>query len=82
METGSLVQALSTIAQSPMETDRAISPEAACASLAPTPVSPCSTTAKEEAKPTKAVSRPMKSACGEKSRSMRDDDQGWRMGVR
>ncbi|MCY1241060.1 hypothetical protein D9M72_539430 [compost metagenome] len=70
MLTGSRVMALMTIAQTPMEIDNAISPEAACASLAPTPVRPCNTTAKELAKPTKAISRPMKRLWGEKSRNM------------
>ena len=62
METGRRVATLSTMAQTPIDTESAISPEAACASVAPTPVRPCSTTAKELAKPTKAVSRPMNRA--------------------
>ena len=42
----------------PIVIDSAINPEAACASVAPTAVSPLRITAKDEAKPTKAVMIP------------------------
>jgi hypothetical protein len=58
--TGSRVERLMTIAQTPREIESAIRPEAAWASLAPTPARPWRMTAKELAKPTKAVSMPMK----------------------
>jgi hypothetical protein len=67
---GSRVIAERTMAQRPTETDSAISPDAASKSVAPTPFSPCSTTAKELAKPTKAVSRPMNRLWRENSFSM------------
>src|SRR5690606_7887553 len=70
IETGSRVQALSTMAHTPIETESAINPEAASKSLAPTPFNPCSTTAKELAKPTKAVRQPMKKLWAERSLSM------------
>ena len=49
---------LSTTPASPMAIASAIRPEAACASFAPAASRPRSTTAKELAKPTKAVTRP------------------------
>jgi hypothetical protein len=41
-------------------TQRARRPEAACAGVAPAAVSPCSTMAKDEAKPTTAARKPAK----------------------
>ncbi len=55
---------------SPIAMASAVRPEAACAAVAPTAVSPWRTTAKEDAKPTKAASSPAKSACAEKEESM------------
>ena len=61
--TGSRSRSESRMPASPMAIDSAISPEAACAGEAPTAASPCSTTAKEEAKPTKPASSPAETAC-------------------
>src|SRR5882757_6781140 len=63
---GILVLRLSAMAQTPIEIDSAISPDAASAWLAPTPRSPAMITAKEEAKPTNAASTPAASAGSEK----------------
>src|ERR1700677_712577 len=49
---------LDTMPASPIAIESIIKPDAACASLAPTAVKPLSTTAKELAKPTKAVTTP------------------------
>ena len=67
---GSFVLSDKTIAQSPMERDSAINPDAACSGVAPTAVNPCKTTANELADPTNPANRPMKILWGEISRSM------------
>ncbi|MNU92771.1 hypothetical protein D3C71_826950 [compost metagenome] len=59
------------MAQSPIATESAISADAASKSVAPTAFSPCNTTAKELAKPTKAVRQPMNRLWTEKSFSMK-----------
>ena len=51
------------MAHRPMPMLAAIRPEAACAWVAPTAVSPFSTTAKEDAKPTMATISPGKTGC-------------------
>ena len=56
--TGMRVFRLKMIPPRPIAIDNAMRPEAASASLAPTAFSPCTTTAKELAKPTKAASAP------------------------
>ena len=61
--TGRRSRSDSRMPASPIATDSAISPEAACAGLAPTATSPCSTTAKEDAKPTNPASSPAETAC-------------------
>ncbi len=48
--------------QTPIAIDRAMMPDAASSGEAPTPTSPCSTTEKELAKPTKAASSPAERA--------------------
>ena len=58
---------LSQAAHRPMLIDKAMRPEAACPGVAPIAVRPRMMTAKEEAKPTKAASRPAARASGEKS---------------
>lgn len=70
MLTGNRVVRLSTMAQSPIEIDSTVNPEAACPGVAPTACNPCSTTAKELANPTKAVRQPIKTAWAERSLSM------------
>ena len=57
-EIGIRNQRLNTMPASPIAIESIIRPDAACASLAPTAVKPLSTTAKELAKPTKAVTTP------------------------
>jgi hypothetical protein len=49
--------------QSPMAMETAISPDAAWDGLAPIATKPCSTTAKEEAKPTTPANSPADIAC-------------------
>jgi hypothetical protein len=51
----------------PIRKPTAIRPEAASAGEAPTPLSPCTTTAKLEAKPASEASRPAKTALAEKA---------------
>ena len=46
-----------------MVTETTASPDAACCRSAPTAVSPVSTTAKEDVKPTRAVTTPATTAC-------------------
>jgi hypothetical protein len=66
-EIGIFFQTLSTMPHRPMAMDSAISPDVACASLAPAATMPCTTTAKELAKPTNATSRPISRLWREKS---------------
>ncbi len=54
---------LSTIPAIPIAIDSAIRPDAASASVAPTAASPLRTTAKDEANPTKAATRPAVIGC-------------------
>src|SRR5687768_1889129 len=63
---GIRVRRLSNSPHSPIAIDSAIRPEAASACDAPTALRPCTITATELAMPTKAESRPEKTACDEK----------------
>ena len=54
---------LSAIPATPIAIESAMSPDAASTSLAPTAVNPLRMTAKDEAKPTKPVTRPAATGC-------------------
>ena len=71
-EIGMRNQRLSTMPAIPIAIESAIKPDAACASLAPTAVRPFRTTAKELAKPTKALATP--AAMGARSEDL---DMRW-----
>jgi hypothetical protein len=60
---GMRFQSESTMPQSPMAMETAINPDAAWEGLAPMATKPCSTTAKEEAKPTIPANNPAEIAC-------------------
>jgi hypothetical protein len=60
---GMRFQSDSKTPQSPMAIETAINPDAAWDGLAPIATKPCSTTAKEEAKPTTPANSPADIAC-------------------
>jgi hypothetical protein len=74
--TGTRARRLSTMPPRPFTTQSAISPATACSGLAPTAISPCSTTAKEEATPTNPASSPAETARADRSDQGETTTQG------
>jgi len=70
-EIGIRFQRLKTIPHRPMAIASAIKPDVACSAVAPTPLRPCKTIAKELAKPTNAERMPALVALAEKEEFIR-----------